>query len=164
MAKLAREIISEAGCSHLGDGQPAAGDHQPRRLVDAARRTDLKPGTGSRDLADRCAKTQLAARLMQLAHQHVDNGARPPIAEELAKRLFVPGDVVAGQTVQKILRAKACGADLAKCGLAEMKFAGAVWILVKLHRPPPDMRTFSAGLAAWSMTSTRRPASPARAP
>ena len=33
--------------------------------------------------------------------------------------------------------------------------------LVKLQRPPPEMRIFSATLAAWSSSSTRRPRCPA---
>ena len=44
-----------------------------------------------------------------------------------------------------------------------MKFAGEALRLVKLQRPPPEMRIFSPGLAAWSMTSTDRPRRPASA-
>ena len=48
-----------------------------------------------------------------------------------------------------------------KLGLAEMKFFGEAWRLVKLQRPPPEMRIFSPGARAWSMHQHRAPA-PAR--
>src|SRR5690606_37164944 len=44
-----------------------------------------------------------------------------------------------------------------------MKLAGEVPVLVKLQRPPPDMRIFLPGLLAWSSSSTRRPRAPASA-
>ena len=46
-------------------------------------------------------------------------------------------------------------------GLADRKAAGDVRVLVKLQRPPPEMRIFSPAALAWSMTSTRRPRLPA---
>src|SRR3954447_10138613 len=46
-------------------------------------------------------------------------------------------------------------------GFSERKFTGAVRVLVKLQRPPPEMRIFSPGALAWSRTSTRRPRLPA---
>src|SRR3546814_19624352 len=47
------------------------------------------------------------------------------------------------------------------CGLAEGKFSGPVPVLVKLQRPPPDIRIILPGLLACSTTSTRRPRRPA---
>ncbi len=44
-----------------------------------------------------------------------------------------------------------------KAGFPEMNLSGAVWRLVKLHRPPPEIRIFSPAALAWSSTSTRRP-------
>lgn len=35
-----------------------------------------------------------------------------------------------------------------KRGLSERKFFGVVWMLVKLQRPPPEMRIFSPGFFA----------------
>src|SRR3546814_3070920 len=46
-------------------------------------------------------------------------------------------------------------------GLAERKFSGPAPVLVKLQRPPPDIRIFLPGLLACSTTSTRRPRRPA---
>jgi hypothetical protein len=63
------------------------------------------------------------------------------IAEELAERFLVPADAMALDEGDEVLR--------------------PVWILVKLQRPPPEMRIFSPGALAWSMTSTRRPRLPA---
>ncbi len=52
-------------------------------------------------------------------------------------------------------------AEMQNRGFCEMKFSGAVWMLVKLQRPPPEMRIFSPAALACSMTSTRRPRLPA---
>src|ERR1700730_16189559 len=48
-----------------------------------------------------------------------------------------------------------------KCGFCDRKFSGAQLLLVKLHRPPPEMRIFSPGTAACSRTRTERPRLPA---
>src|SRR5688572_11051037 len=50
---------------------------------------------------------------------------------------------------------------MAKRGFADRKRSGRVWMLVKLQRPPPEIRIFSPGAAAWSRTSTWRPRLPA---
>src|ERR1700730_8965200 len=52
-------------------------------------------------------------------------------------------------------------ADLAKCGFAERKFSGWQYRLVKLQRPPPDIRIFLPARSARSRTATRRPRLPA---
>src|SRR5688572_1309554 len=52
-------------------------------------------------------------------------------------------------------------ADLANDGFSEMKFSGCVCMLVKLHRPPPEIRIFSPMLALCSRTRTDRPRLPA---
>jgi hypothetical protein len=36
-----------------------------------------------------------------------------------------------------------------------------VWMLVKLHRPPPEIRIFLPGSSPCSISSTRRPRRPA---
>src|SRR5262245_8277813 len=52
-------------------------------------------------------------------------------------------------------------AETQKCGFSDRNCFGLEFTLVKLQRPPPDIRIFSAGLAAWSITSTDRPRRPA---
>ncbi|MNN21958.1 hypothetical protein D3C81_1352970 [compost metagenome] len=52
-------------------------------------------------------------------------------------------------------------ADRAKRGFSLRKLAPLVPRLVKLQRPPPEMRIFSPGARAWSITRTRRPRLPA---
>src|SRR5688572_23580366 len=56
---------------------------------------------------------------------------------------------------------KRASADLQKCGLAERKLAGVAPVLVKLQRPPPDIRIFLPTRLACSTTSTRLPRRPA---
>ena len=48
-----------------------------------------------------------------------------------------------------------------KSGLAERKHSGSIFRLVKLQRPPPDIRIFLPTLFARSSTNTRRPRFPA---
>src|SRR6478609_8799367 len=54
-------------------------------------------------------------------------------------------------------------AEIQKWGLAERNCAGEACRLVKLQRPPPEMRIFSPGALADSSTSTERPRRPATA-
>src|ERR1700739_1366044 len=54
-------------------------------------------------------------------------------------------------------------ADFAKCGFAERKFSGWQSMLVKLQRPPPEIRIFFPTRSARSSTATRRPRLPASA-
>src|SRR6056297_142025 len=49
-------------------------------------------------------------------------------------------------------------ADFAKCVFSLRKFSGVHPMLVKLQRPPPEMRIFSPGARAWSTTSVSGPA------
>lgn len=51
--------------------------------------------------------------------------------------------------------------DFAKCGLAEIKFSGWQCRLVKLQRPPPEIRIFFPMRPARSRTTTCRPCFPA---
>ena len=52
-------------------------------------------------------------------------------------------------------------AEVAKRGFSPSMACTPAPRLVKLHRPPPEMRIFSPGARAWSITSTRRPRRPA---
>ncbi len=52
-------------------------------------------------------------------------------------------------------------ADLAKRGFSLRKLAAVTSMLVKLARPPPEMRIFSATFSLWSSTKTFKPNWPA---
>src|ERR1017187_7781696 len=52
-------------------------------------------------------------------------------------------------------------ADLQKCGFSDRKLSGLQCRLVKLQRPPPEMRIFLPMRSACSSTATRRPRLPA---
>lgn len=43
-------------------------------------------------------------------------------------------------------------AERAKCEFADRQRSGALWILVKLQRPPPEIRIFFPGCSAFSMS------------
>jgi len=68
--------------------------------------------------------------------------------------LLVPGDAVFLDQGKKILRDSALRQ---KCGFCDRKLAGPAPMLVKLQRPPPEMRIFSASRVAWSSSTTRLP-------
>src|ERR1700682_297606 len=52
-------------------------------------------------------------------------------------------------------------ADFAKWGFEDAKFSGRQWMLVKLQRPPPEIRIFLPRRSICSSTATRRPRLPA---
>src|SRR6266566_2930863 len=52
-------------------------------------------------------------------------------------------------------------ADFGKCTFAEVKFSDWQRMLVKLQRPPPEIRIFLPARSARSRTATRRPRLPA---
>jgi hypothetical protein len=52
-------------------------------------------------------------------------------------------------------------ADRLKWGLSERKRSATQPVLVKLQRPPPEIRIFAPASGAWSSSSTRRPRRPA---
>ena len=52
-------------------------------------------------------------------------------------------------------------AERQKRGLAETKLSGPAFRLVKLQRPPPEMRIFSPGVSRCSISTTRLPRCPA---
>ena len=63
--------------------------------------------------------------------------------------------IVPNQVIQKAQQR----AERQKAGLSEKKRSGAVPVLVKLQRPPPEMRTFARGCALRSIRLTRHLAS-----
>src|SRR6476659_4265775 len=70
----------------------------------------------------------------------------------------MPCRVIIAMKSYGVYRARA---DLQKCGFCEKKLAGSVYVLVKLQRPPPDMRIFLPALFELSRSSTWRPRSAA---
>ena len=103
-AELARQIVGEAGRPHLRDGRTAGGDHQRRRGGGPAAPGHAKPAVGMGDVGDALAERDADRAPRALVHQHVDDLARRAVAEQLAERLFVPGDAMAVDQVDEILR------------------------------------------------------------
>ena len=64
------------------------------------------------------------------------------IAEKLTQCFLVIRNFVFATIAIKSCGVYRARADLQKCGLTEMKFSGRQWMLVKLQRPPPEMRIF----------------------
>ena len=77
----------------------------------------------------------------------------PPLA---ARNGFAPFHYVERQGSP--WRPRPLSADFAKCGLPDRNASGSHCMFVKLQRPPPEMRIFSPGAFAWSITRTPGPA------
>ena len=54
----------------------------------------------------------------------------------------------ASTSAMKCFGVKPASAERQKRGFSERKFLPLVWMLVKLQRPPPEMRIFSPGFFA----------------
>src|SRR5580698_10913928 len=63
----------------------------------------------------------------------------------------------------KSLGVNRASAERQKSGLSDRKFWGPQRRLVKLHRPPPDIKIFFPGASERSRTATRAPNRPASA-
>ena len=68
---------------------------------------------------------------------------RRAVAEQLSQGFLVPGDAVPLDQRDEILRRVAASAERQKCGLSDRNRSGAVPVLVKLQRPPPEIRIFA---------------------
>ena len=163
VAELPRQPVAEVGGADLRDRQPAGGDHQRAARDAAARGVELE-AVARRARTARTAQgcqccTRAGARTRQ---QHVDDLLGRVVAEQLAAVLLVEGDAVALHQRDEV--AAACSAP-APSGRSPGCRTGSAPApqsrLVKLQRPPPEMRIFSATLAAWSSSSTRSPRWPA---
>ena len=134
------------------------------RAVDRLRRDVVtrKPARGLVDDRDCVSQPQHGTARLHLGQQHADDVLGAVVAEELAERLFVPGDAVLfdqrDEVVRRVARQRRLGRN---AGSRRGNSSGSAWILVKLQRPPPEMRIFSPGALAWSSTSTARPRLPA---
>jgi hypothetical protein len=69
----------------------------------------------------------------------------------------VVADAVLLDQREEILRRVARQRALAEVRILGQEIGGPALMLVKLQRPPPEMRIFSASLAAWSISTTRLP-------
>ena len=87
------DVIRETGGAKLGDRQPARREHKarrPRRLIAEGDMEETVAVLDGRGLAER----GLDAAGLAFGQQHSDDLLRRSVAEQLAERLFVPGDPV----------------------------------------------------------------------
>ena len=101
--------------------------------------------------------------LPHFGQQQIDDLLRRSVAEKLAKGLFVPGDAVPLDQSDEVMRRIAAERRNAEMRVGREELRGCGGRLVKLQRPPPEMRIFSPGFFAWSTTRTLRPRLPAMA-
>ena len=91
--EAARQIVGEAGRAHLRDGGAAGGDHQRRRARRLVAIADREQPVGvARPRAIALPSEIRTCALRAFLQQHMDDLPRRAVAEELAERLFVPGD------------------------------------------------------------------------
>ena len=93
-AESLRDPIAEVARTELRNREAARRDDERVRFEASEIRLDREAPV-VRDLADRAADENLDAGRTTLREEQLDHLARAPVAEELAERLFVPGDAVA---------------------------------------------------------------------
>ena len=99
MTKPGRDVIGEAARAHFRMESPACGDDGDRAVTGPHRPTWKTP---SRCSISPIVVSRRISACGQIANQHVDDGARSLVAEELAERLFMPGEARLGDTVAKV--------------------------------------------------------------
>ncbi len=151
-AELARHVIGQPGRAHLGDRFAAGGQHQ----IAAAHATacavtveiERKAVVGLAQFAQRRVQPQPGPGAVQFGQQHGDDLFCRAVAEQLPQRLFVPGDAVAIDQVDEIPLGVACQRRFGEMRILREEILRVACRLVKLQRPPPEMRIFSPGALA----------------
>ena len=100
--KLPGELVREPARAHLGDGKSAGRDHQggSPEFSGGRNHAKLTCSVFRGNVAGIEPKVDLAA--LALGQEHVKDLTRGMVAEELAKRFFVPLDLIAGYQIKKV--------------------------------------------------------------
>ncbi len=98
-AELPGQVIGITGRTHFRDARPAGCDDQARGGKGLAAACDVELGAVMGDALDRLAQRDLdrstrADGLVAFVEQHRDDLPRRAVAEQLAQRLFMPGDAI----------------------------------------------------------------------
>ena len=158
-------IVGEAGGAELGDREAAGREHQTlrrRRCPDPvstrnrSERLDLGNAMQPSRRSTTPAASHSASSMATIARAEPSQNNWPSVFSWLG----MPWRATRAQKSSAVYCARA---ERAKCGLAEKKRSGTVPVLVKLHRPPPEIRILRPGSSAWSSSNTRRPRCPATA-
>ena len=102
-AELAGEIVGEAARAQFGDARPASGDGQRRRSVASPADPHLEQAIAARYFGNAFAQLERHV-LGACGEEHRDDLPRRAIAEELAQRLFMPGDAMRIDQGDEIVR------------------------------------------------------------
>ena len=94
--------MRKPGGAHLRDRQPAAGKNHRGRSEIAMIGTDPIP-VAPGDAGDPVRQTQIDPYGIALRQQHRHHRPRRPIAEQLTKGFFVPGNPVLADQIDKIM-------------------------------------------------------------
>ena len=142
-AEALREVIGKAGRAHFRNREPAGRQHQRRRRERAVGRRHAK-AIGAGNIGDGVAGPDIDVPARAFGEQHGDDGAGRVVAEQLSEGLFVIGDAMAFDQGDEISLGVAVQARICRnCGFPDRKRSAPIWRLVKLQRPPPEIRIFS---------------------
>ena len=141
-AKLPCDVITEPGGADLRNRQATGGNHH--RLAGHRRTGCLDDIAIIRGLDTKHLRvqTQLGAGIPAFTHKHIDDLLRTVVAEKLAKFLFVEGDLMLRDKLHEIILRIPAERRFAEMHVVRQKAAGLEFRLVKLQRPPPEMRIF----------------------
>ena len=118
---------------------------EPARTVPSAVVT-MNASVGAVDARDGTRHPPFDAPAVALGLEHRDDVLRRVVAEELAELFLVIGDAVPLDERDEIARRVAGERGAAEIGVLRQIAAGLAPVLVKLQRPPPEMRIFSPSL------------------
>lgn len=128
VAELAGEVVAEGSGAHLGDGEASCGNNENRRTELRGIGAEKKFG-GVADFGDARVEKNLNAGDLAFGCEQVGDIGGGAIAEELAERFFVVGNVVLFDEREKI-----AGRVASQGGLGEMGVRGkeVFWVGVEV--------------------------------
>ena len=140
------EVIGKAGGAHLRDRHAAGGKHQAAGDERAVVRLHPEPPTMA-DVGDPMGDPQIDAGGMRIPPAAWRRSARADPSQNNWPRVFswkaMPCFCTRAMKSAGVYR---LSADRQKCGLSDRNRSGTVPVLVKLHRPPPEIRILAPGM------------------
>ena len=100
--KLFGNFITQRRRAQTRHGETARGDHHFFRCDRHAVQFQGKPFVITRNAEHFAAQAHRHVALCAFRHQHIDNLLRRVVAEQLAERLFMPGDAVFAHQIDKV--------------------------------------------------------------
>ena len=148
VTQLSGQLLPEVGRADLGDGQTASGDHDLVCMDEPAIGVDFKAhgvGVGGAQGADSLHGAGLPAgdvTGVAFAQQHLDDVVGAVVAKQLAAVFLVPGNAMAFDQAQKVLRGEAGQGGAAEMRVLAEKVGGRDLTVGEVAAPAPGDADF----------------------